>query len=193
MVLFAKHFQKRKGKKSQTFFEESILCCPWAPLLTESTGGTRLTVLQAPAIAWESSSHLPYTAGSGGKQLHVVMRGEDHAHLLLPWRLKEIKVPAAQQGSCCVTRRDRMCSQAGCIKDEAFSRRWLPASSYLPSPSRGPWGSTARTASLWAVGGTVGPVVWACAHPQGREVSASAGTASSRKESFQCLIFPSLS
>jgi len=42
------------------------------------------------------------------------------------------------------------------------------------------------------VGGTVQPVVWACALPQGREVSASAGRGSRGKESFQCLFLPSL-
>lgn len=138
------------------------------PLLLSTFANRRHWADCAPGTSerWcESTAELPYTAGSGGKQLHVVMRGEDHAHLLLPWRLKEIKVPDAQQRSCCVTRRNRVCSQAWCIKDEAFSRRWFPGSSYPPSPSRGPRGSTARTASLWAVGGTVRPVAWACACP----------------------------
>jgi len=45
-----------------------------APLLTESTGGTGLTMLQTPAMACESTSEVAYTAGSAGKQLHVVMR-----------------------------------------------------------------------------------------------------------------------
>lgn len=107
----------------------------WAPLLTESTGGTGLTVLQTPAIACESTSELPPV--SGGKQLHVAMREEDHAHLLLPWRLKEIKVPDTQQCSCCVTGRNHLCSQARCIEDEVFSRRWLPGLSCLPSSSTG--------------------------------------------------------
>lgn len=50
-----------------------------APLLSESTGGRGLTMLQTPALACEPAPELPYTAGSGGKQLWVVMRGEDHA------------------------------------------------------------------------------------------------------------------
>lgn len=155
-----------------------------APLLTESTGGTWLTMLQTSAIGCESTSELPYTAGSKGKQLPVVMRGEDHAHHLLPWRLKEVKVPDAQQCSRCVIKRNCVCSQAWCIKDGAFSRRWLPGSSYLPSPSTGPQGSIARATSLWVAGGTVQPEAWARSIHEGESSVPQLGVGAKEKRAF---------
>lgn len=67
---------------------------------------------------FKSSELLP-TAGSGRKQVHEVVRGEGHAHLLLPWRFTEIHVPGAQH---CVSRRNHTCSPAQCTKDQTFSR-----------------------------------------------------------------------